>query len=106
YFKVINDTYGHEVGDNALKSLVSRVEAAFGSDDVLCRLGGDEFALILPGLDPREAVRRTEKLRAELEELRPGDPETGPQGFRISVGIAAYPLHGNDPAALLRSADH
>jgi diguanylate cyclase (GGDEF)-like protein len=105
HFKVINDTFGHEAGDRTLEELVSAVTATFRSDDILCRLGGDEFALILPGLTPQLAVDRLNDLRRRLSELRPGEPGHGPVGFRLSMGVAAFPEHGNDPEALLRSAD-
>jgi diguanylate cyclase (GGDEF)-like protein len=105
HFKAINDTFGHEMGDCTLKELVSDATATFRGNDILCRLGGDEFALILPGLTPALAVERLNALRRRLCELRPGDSERGPVGFRLSIGVAAYPSHGDEPEALLRSAD-
>lgn len=105
HFKVINDTFGHEVGDNALKELVKAATEVFRVNDVLCRLGGDEFALILPGLTPAIAVERLEALRVRLAEIRPGEPGRGPVGFRTSMGVASFPEHGLEPGALLRSAD-
>jgi diguanylate cyclase (GGDEF)-like protein len=105
HFKVINDTFGHEVGDRTLKELVSAATATFRVNDVLCRLGGDEFALILPGLTPELAVERLNELRRRLCELRPGEPGHGPVGFRLSIGVAAFPEHGDDPEILLRAAD-
>jgi diguanylate cyclase (GGDEF)-like protein len=105
HFKAINDTFGHEVGDITLKELVDAVTETFRNNDVLCRLGGDEFALILPGLTPPLAVERLDLLRRRLAGLRPGEPSRGPVGFRLSVGVAAYPQHGREPSELLRSAD-
>ncbi|MEX2535297.1 MAG: GGDEF domain-containing protein [Trueperaceae bacterium] len=105
HFKVINDTFGHEVGDAALKDLVAAASATIADDDVLCRLGGDEFALILPDLTPKLAAERLEALQQCLAKIHPGAPDRGPAGLRASIGIAAYPQHGSEPLALLRSAD-
>ncbi|MEX2541845.1 MAG: GGDEF domain-containing protein [Trueperaceae bacterium] len=105
HFKAINDTFGHEVGDNTLKELVAAASETFRANDILCRLGGDEFALILPGLTPARAVERLDALRLRLSDLRPGEPGHGPVGFRLSMGVAAFPEHGREPSALLRSAD-
>ena len=105
HFKVINDTYGHEVGDNALRDLAAAAQEVFQVHGVLCRLGGDEFALILPEMSLHQAVERLEELRERLAATRPGDPARGPDGFFASAGIAPYPACGRDPMALLRAAD-
>ena len=105
HFKVINDTYGHEVGDSSLRALVAAAEDAFTVHGVLCRLGGDEFALILPGMAAQEAAERLEVLRQQLRELRPGTSLREPNGFNASAGIAPYPDCGEDPMSLLRAAD-
>lgn len=114
HFKAINDTFGHEAGDDALRKLVSRVEGRFRTNDQLCRIGGDEFALILPGLDVGAAVERLEGLRRELEGLRLGSPAQSDaslagavlgRAFEVSIGVAVYPLHSRDPKVLLSTAD-
>ncbi|HEX7005235.1 MAG TPA: GGDEF domain-containing protein [Trueperaceae bacterium] len=105
HFKVINDTYGHEVGDEALRTLVEIAEETFGTLGVLCRLGGDEFALILPNVSVSAAIEGLEGLRERLARSAPGDPGRRPEGFHASGGLAPYPECGRDPMSLLRSAD-
>jgi diguanylate cyclase (GGDEF)-like protein len=101
-FKAINDTLGHPVGDQALREVGARVRAALRDSDVVARLGGDEFAVLLAtgGVSPRIVA---EKVIKALEAPLVIDAQTMDVG--ASIGIAQYPDHGEDAAALMRAAD-
>lgn len=66
HFKMVNDTYGHPVGDAVLIELARRIRVNLRSDDVLARLGGEEFAVLLPQTEHARAVEVAEKLRAVI----------------------------------------
>ncbi len=101
-FKAVNDAHGHEVGDAVLVSLAERLQASVRPDDTVGRYGGDEFVLIIRGVDPGdEAI--AERLDRALAD--PVDWDGGCWQPEISIGIAR-PAPGEDPAAVLRHADH
>ncbi|MCE0535788.1 GGDEF domain-containing protein [Kineosporia rhizophila] len=104
-FKTINDTYGHPVGDAALKHLAAVLAANTRPDAVIGRMGGDELAVLLPGCDHEVAVRRAEQLvqtvRASPLEL----PDGTVLSFTVSIGVAHAPTDGRDLPELYASAD-
>lgn len=102
-FKSINDRYGHEVGDQALRILGERVAACVRSNDTVARTGGDEFVVILEPAGEAAAIVIAEKIRhALLRPLMARLPDVVPT---VSMGIAISPEHGEDAEGLLRSAD-
>ncbi|MFO7541349.1 MAG: EAL domain-containing protein [Thiobacillus sp.] len=103
-FKLINDTQGHEVGDQVLRIVANRLDEALRADDFLARLGGDEFAVILthPPVS-RAAGRVARKLIASLAESYMLDQRRYALG--ASIGISVYPDDGLDGNTLLRQAD-
>ena len=102
-FKTINDTLGHPVGDQVLREVGLRVSAALRDSDVVARLGGDEFAVLLVTGDPERADTAAGKIIKALEEPLAIDGQSMDIG--ASIGIARYPEHGEDAAALIRAAD-
>lgn len=104
YFKRINDTYGHQVGDEALRMLASTLLADVRAEDVVCRYGGEEFLILLPSMPLESAVTRAEAWRAAVERLSMtlGEFQIA---FSISLGVAAYPEHGKTPDDLTRCVD-
>ncbi len=103
-FKSVNDTLGHQFGDELLRSLAKRLPRILREGDTLARLGGDEFAIILPGLDREEDIREI-ALRL-IEAVRPAfhiDGHTLTVG--VSVGIAVAAHRQGDADQLLRHAD-
>ncbi|MBK4732139.1 EAL domain-containing protein [Oxynema sp. CENA135] len=103
-FKIINDTLGHAVGDELLKSAAQRLRGCLREEDTLVRWGGDEFILILDSLvGERDAIHVAERL---LEVLRPPFEIDGHQLYiTSSIGIALYPRDGDDAETLIKNAD-
>jgi diguanylate cyclase (GGDEF)-like protein len=66
-FKQVNDTYGHEVGDNLLEMVVSRINGVLRGSDLLCRLGGDEFVILLSNIDHHVPENISERIQAALD---------------------------------------
>ena len=98
-FKDINDTLGHEAGDELLIALASRMDAAVGESGVLARTGGDEFSVLLRGTDANSTAG--EILRACRHRIALGDIDVS---VGASIGVA-FAEPGVDPAELLRRAD-
>jgi two-component system, cell cycle response regulator len=92
FFKAVNDTYGHGVGDKVLQELSSRIRANTRSMDLCCRTGGEEFVLILPTADLELANKIAERLRKAVA----GRPfAVGlPQGINVTVSIGVSTLGG------------
>lgn len=104
YFKRVNDTYGHQVGDEALRTLAATLSADIRTEDVACRYGGEEFLILLPNMPLVAALARAEAWRAAVESLAIGHGDFV-LTFTISLGVAAYPEHGKTPDDLTRCAD-
>ena len=103
-FKDINDALGHDRGDSLLQEVTARLRGVLRATDTIARLGGDEFAVLTTDAKhPDDVVASARKILASLEgPFAIGDQmvETG-----ASIGIALYPVHGDDPGTLLRRAD-
>ena len=103
-FKTINDSLGHDVGDQLLIAVAQRIRSVLRESDTAARLGGDEFVIVVPGIDgPEAAARVAEKVIASINEplvlaghtLRPSP----------SIGIGIYPTDGHEAETLLKNAD-
>jgi diguanylate cyclase (GGDEF)-like protein/PAS domain S-box-containing protein len=103
-FKRINDTYGHEAGDQVLRSLAAIILTCIRSSDTACRFGGDEFVIVMPEAAIGLAYERGEKLRKGVEAL-PMTEAGMSERLTISAGISVFPAHGATLEELLRSAD-
>ncbi len=84
FFKKINDTYGHDVGDIVLKDFVKTVKNIISRRDILVRLGGEEFLIILPGADKKKSIEIAENIRKTIEEK-----ELNIDGKKIKYTISA-----------------
>jgi diguanylate cyclase (GGDEF)-like protein/PAS domain S-box-containing protein len=102
-FKEVNDTLGHHAGDRLLQEVSVRLRGVLRASDTVARLGGDEFAAVLPGADMHAAAIGAAKLQAALD--TPLVLDGCELSLGASIGIAAYPAHGDDADTLLRRAD-
>jgi diguanylate cyclase (GGDEF)-like protein/PAS domain S-box-containing protein len=102
-FKEINDTFGHGLGDDLLKSVGERLRRVTKGRDIVARLGGDEFALLLHKAGKEDATRAAQYIHILLEKPFHLDGHTLQIG--ASIGGVLYPVHGDDPLTLLRRAD-
>ncbi|MGP6134170.1 diguanylate cyclase [Enterobacter chuandaensis] len=104
HFKSINDRFGHEAGDQVIKSVASIVQRVAHDSGLAFRYGGEEFLVLLPGADDQEAHACAQKIYNGVHELslRYGLTEIGP--VDVSIGIASYPEHAQSDN-LLRAAD-
>ncbi|TPW18748.1 MAG: signal transduction protein containing a membrane domain an EAL and a GGDEF domain [Halothiobacillaceae bacterium] len=103
HFKEINDTLGHHYGDLILQQVARRMTAALRESDTVARLGGDEFAVLLATSDVGHATQVAKKLLRMLEQPFVVDGQSLHVGG--SIGIALYPVHGEDEMTLMRLAD-
>lgn len=104
YFKRVNDTYGHPVGDAVLKGVADIISTTIREIDIAARYGGEEFAIILPGTEARGAMKMAERLRKTImEEKYSGEGDT----FRVtvSIGVSAYPDGVKSKEELIDRAD-
>lgn len=88
YFKSVNDTYGHSVGDQVLRKLSARLQTNLRQDDLLARFGGEEFAIVQVEADMEHAATIAERCRVAIES-EPFETTVGPVQVTISLGIAA-----------------
>jgi len=106
WFKQINDTYGHQIGDWALQKVSQTLRSCLRQTDVPCRFGGDEMMIMLPRTNGEEAKviarRLKEKIGAIVVPDRDGNP---PRRLSISQGISTYPQDGETENSLLEKAD-
>lgn len=104
-FKAINDTYGHLEGDRLLRAFADLLRRCIRSSDIAARYGGEEFAVVLPGLRAEDATRVAERIRTASRARPLIWIGSVPISTTVSLGVAAYPEHGEDPVELLRRAD-
>lgn len=88
HFKKVNDTHGHIVGDEVLKSVAHLVEGAVRDEDIVCRWGGEEIVIALLGADEKEAMKKAEEIRSLVEQLAFNNmPEFD---VTVSAGVASF----------------
>jgi diguanylate cyclase (GGDEF)-like protein len=102
-FKEINDTLGHQSGDELLKELATRLQTLTTETVMLARLGGDEFGIVAHGAGASVALELAEHVRAAIEP--PFLVQGIPLVIEASIGISIYPEHGDGVDALLQKAD-
>jgi diguanylate cyclase (GGDEF)-like protein len=102
-FKDINDTYGHEQGDNLLNEIARRLEQQVKTHETLARLGGDEFIIVLPKHNQLETVKRAEQFIDGLKDAFA--VKKSEVIITASAGVAVYPEHGTTYSNLLKHAD-
>jgi len=102
HFKNINDSYGHERGDDVLAAAATAFRACVRDSDFVGRSGGEEFVVLLPATDLDNARRVAEKIRDEVSRIQ---IPTVQQPITVSIGIALIPDHASSAEILLRHAD-
>ncbi len=104
HFKDVNDTFGHRIGDELLKSMARRVRGSLRQSDILVRLSGDEFVIVLEGLENEAGPDRVaQKILDDV--MRPFAIENHEVQVSGSLGYAVFPADGGDPETLLKNAD-
>ena len=106
HFKAVNDTHGHDVGDEVLREFANRISANVRGIDLACRHGGEEFVVVMPDTDSGFAFTVAERLRRSIESTpmkisRPPNALT----ITVSIGIASSTGAPDVPDGLLRRAD-
>ncbi|RYF63135.1 MAG: diguanylate cyclase, partial [Comamonadaceae bacterium] len=102
-FKIINDAYGHPVGDRLLVQIADGIRGAVRAEDTVARLGGDEFVVLTEVVEPEDAASVAEKLLAQAS--LPVEIPEGAVRVSASIGIALYPDDASDARELMANAD-
>jgi diguanylate cyclase (GGDEF)-like protein len=102
HFKEVNDSYGHQIGDEVLKAVAFIIQSSCRDTDLCARYGGEEFAIIFPDLDSVTAARIAQDIRLAIKSRAQeitGIPIT------ISIGVAHHPSHAKNREEIIRAAD-
>ncbi len=111
HFKVVNDSYGHLVGNRTLQDVGVIIKAALRSGDVAARFGGEEFAAFLLDADYLQGLVAAERVRRGIEQstflatTAGSDPRAARFTLTVSIGVACYPDDARDPIRLVELAD-
>jgi diguanylate cyclase (GGDEF)-like protein len=102
HFKKINDTYGHDVGDEVLKRVAQRIRRSIRRDDYACRWGGEEFLILLPGNDVAGTKVVAQKVADAISALPIGEAGVT---VTASLGLSCFPEHADTSSLLVKRAD-
>jgi len=105
HFKQFNDSFGHEGGDILLREFGSLITSQIRASDVACRYGGEEFVVILVDAALEGACRRADVLRQQVQHLKIQQRGQTLRQVTVSIGVAAFPDHGNSGVEILHAAD-
>ncbi|HEY3315503.1 MAG TPA: diguanylate cyclase [Bacillota bacterium] len=101
YFKVINDSYGHPVGDELLREMAGAIRSCLRTTDLTCRYGGDEFAVILSGADVHTAGEIADKIRRTIANRHFIVADGIPVSTTVSIGVSTFPKNATEKKALI-----
>ena len=104
-FKKVNDTYGHGTGDAVLNTFGKYLMENVRYEDVACRIGGEEFMVIIPETSLEVAQHRSEEIRKEFHKMKFLYDKKILDNLSLSIGVAAYPAHGDSAEDIFRCAD-
>ncbi|NKF07398.1 diguanylate cyclase [Clostridium gasigenes] len=106
YFKHYNDLYGHQKGDEVLKSIGKILRENIRKEDIVARYGGEEFAVLLPNIKENEAIIIADNIRGIIESTKFYGEENQPKGkLTVSMGVSVYPDKCKTEIELIKSAD-
>ena len=104
HFKLVNDTHGHQVGDEVLVQLAGLISTSIRQEDVACRFGGEEFIVLISG-DLNKGKESALRLRQVIEDHVFISSTAPPLHKTISIGVANFPLHGENGEGVIGAAD-
>ncbi|WP_233970822.1 GGDEF domain-containing protein [Pectobacterium versatile] len=104
YFKQVNDSFGHSVGDDALKFVADTFKKSFRREDIFGRIGGDEFAIVLPNTGLGDAYTIVDKARERVSNT-PCETAAGKIRLTVSIGLVEYHITGEDLIEVMKRAD-
>ena len=104
HFKVINDKYGHQMGDHILRCVAETLQNQLRKMDFVARYGGEEFTVIMPQTHKERAKQTADRIRERISEQMffPSEPS---RSITISIGVAEYPTDATEPSDLIELAD-
>jgi diguanylate cyclase (GGDEF)-like protein len=105
HFKRVNDTYGHDAGDMALKAVAEALKKGVRAEDIVCRTGGEEILVVLPSANTHDAAELADRLRRSVESIVIECGGIKLPTITISGGLASFPEDGQDWQAILKVAD-
>jgi two-component system cell cycle response regulator len=106
YFKSINDSFGHDAGDDVLREFATRVRKSIRGIDLACRYGGEEFVVVMPETDMAVAAVVAERIRRRIAcESFPIQKGSGAIDVTISIGIAGLAAAADSAETILKRAD-
>lgn len=104
HFKEVNDTYGHQIGDQFLREYGNRILSSTRKGDFACRMGGDEFLIAFPNMKTEQALKKADDLRLLLHKIVLTHADTQ-ISTTVSFGVSTFPEHGAMIAQLINAAD-
>ena len=105
HFKKFNDTRGHDAGDALLVGFAKLLQEKTRKEDIVCRYGGEEFVVVLPGASPEMGLQHAERLCAATRDMQVTFNGQPLGTITVSIGVAAYPGHGEKQDELIARAD-
>jgi two-component system cell cycle response regulator len=105
FFKSVNDTHGHDIGDAVLKEFAVRLRRNIRGVDLACRFGGEEFVVLMPDTDYRQAQNVAERVRTAVAERAFDTSARQPLSVTVSVGVALNETENDTPEMILKRAD-
>ena len=105
-FKMVNDTYGHNLGDKFLQLFAEQLKGALRMEDIVCRYGGDEFVVILPESTMEEVISLSGRVLEASNAMQLVAPDGSKVKGSVSIGMAIFPEHATEKKDLFLFADN